>query len=235
MIDAIIDVAALIPALPAVALVLLGALVAVDQVSVAQLQLGHPLVAGTLAGAVCGRPLEGALLGLLLAGHRPVGGVIPPDAGPAAVAAAAVLCSVQATGPGAPRELPGAPLAAALLAGLVLADLGRHTEAWTRRRNLDFLRNAEARATPQAVTSAILLSVGLAALRGALTVALAVPLVGALERRIPPGGPGAVVVVALLGGIGLAAGERLLGTSRRQGLLLAGVAAGVALLWGGRS
>jgi mannose/fructose/N-acetylgalactosamine-specific phosphotransferase system component IIC len=235
---AISDAMTSIPALSEAALVLLGAVVAVDQVSVAQLQLAHPLIAGTLAGALCGRPLEGALagalLGLLLAGERPVGGVIPPDSGPAAVVAAATLARARAAaGPGAPVELAGAPLALALLLGLLVADCGRLTEAWTRRRNLDLFRRAEAEATPRAVREAVSRAVGLAALRGALTVALVVPLAGAFQGRLPAGGPHPAVVVALLGGIGLAAGERLLGSRRWRGLVLAGAGATAALLFGG--
>jgi len=237
---AISDVITSFPAWRAAGLVLLGAVVAVDQVSVAQLQLAHPLVAGTLAGAVAGRPLEGALagalLGLLLAGHRPVGGVIPPDAGPGAVVAGAALAraGAAAAGTGAPAELAGAPLALALLLGLVVADLGRWTDAWTRQRNRDLLVQAEAAATPAAVQAAVARAIGLAALRGALTVALLLPAIGATGRRLPAGGLHATVVVALVGGIGLAAGERLLGTRRGRGIVLAGAGALAALLLGAR-
>jgi hypothetical protein len=245
--SAIIDVLASFPVWRAAGLVLLGAVVAVDQVSVAQLQLAHPLVAGTLAGALLGRPLEGALagalLGLLLAGHRPVGGVIPPDAGPGAVVAGAALARVGSAGAANPpgtadliaAPLPGAPLAAALLLGLVVADLGRVTDAWTRRRNRNLVARAEAAATPEAVAAAVARAIGLAAVRGALMVALLLPAIGLVEswaRRPPAGGPHAALVVAHVGGVGLAAGERLLGSRRRRGLLLAGIGALVAVILG---
>jgi len=141
-----------------------------------------------------------------------------------------------AAGPsGAP--LPGAPLAAALLLGLVVADLGRLTDAWTRRRNRDLLARAEAAATPEAVTAAVARSIGLAAARGALTVTFLLPaigLMGSWARRPPAGGPHAAIVVALVGGIGLAAGERLLGSRRPRGLVLAGIGALAAFLLGVR-
>ncbi len=226
-----------IPALETLGLIALGALVAVDQVSVAQLQIAHPLVAGTLAGAVAGRPLEGALvgalLGLLVAGHRPVGGVVAPDGGPAAVVAAAALARARG-GADLPAQMPGGSLALALLAGLLLADLGRHTEMWTRERNLRLLRWAEMRATAGAVRAAVAGAVGLAALRGGLTVAIGLPLLGAGLRGLEGRGPAAGVVVALVAGLGLAAGERLLGSRRRLGVVLAMAAAGAAFFLGGQ-
>ncbi len=243
--SAIIDALASFPGWRAAGLVLLGAVVAVDQASVAQLQLAHPLVAGTLAGAVVGRPLEGALagalIGLLLAGHRPVGGVIPPDAGTGAVVAGAALARAAGAGAsgaaGSPSELAGGPLAVALLLGLVAADLGRLSDVWTRRRNRDLLARAEAAATSRAVRAAVAGAVCLAALRGALTVVLLLPAiaaVGSWARRAPAGGLRAVLVVALVGGIGLAAGERLLGVRRVRGLVLAGAGAIAAVLLGVR-
>jgi len=213
----------------------LGAWIALDQVSVAQLQLAHPLVAGALAGALLGHvgegALVGALLGLVLAGHRPVGGIIPPDGGVAAVVAAASFVGAGAGSSGAPPS--GGALLAALLCGLVLADLGRCTEAWTRARNLDLLRHAEARATAGALRRAIAGVLGLAALRGALTVALALPLATWLVERAGGRGPAAAAVVALAGGVGIAANERLLGARRGRGLALAALGVAVGLLAGG--
>ncbi len=218
-------------------LVLLGAIVALDQVAVAQLQLAHPLVAGTLAGAIGGEPLAGALvgalMGLILAGHRPVGGVVPPDSGVASVIAAGSFARSIWAGSDVSAARLGSSLALAILLGLILADLGRHGEAWTRRRNLRFLQAAEAEGTPGAVSRAVGSALSLAALRGALTVAVALPLVTLWLNRAPVRGPGVVVVVALVAGIGLAAGERLLGTRRRRGVLLAAVSAAVAYVLGG--
>lgn len=217
-------------------LILLGAVVALDQVSVAQLQFAHPLVAGTVAGAIAGGgagagegALIGALLGLILAGLRPVGGVIPPDGGPAAVVASAGLVKAagladRGAGAGGGVLASGGALAFALLIGLALGILGRGTEGWTRRRNLGFLRSAEAEATPGAVQKAVASALVLAALRGGLTVALALPVATAFVA-LAPNGPARGVVVALAGGVGLAAQERLLGSRRLRGLLLAGLGA----------
>ena len=74
------------------ALIGLGGIVALDATSLGQLMLSRPFVAATLAGAITGRPLEGALVGALLEalsiGILPVGAARYPDTGTAAVAAA---------------------------------------------------------------------------------------------------------------------------------------------------
>jgi mannose/fructose/N-acetylgalactosamine-specific phosphotransferase system component IIC len=196
----------------------LGAFLAVEQVSFAQLQLAHPLIAGTLAGLLAGDPargaLAGALLGLLVAGHRPVGGVIPPDGGPAAVIAAAALA------------MDGRALVLALCVGVVAADLGRHTEGWTRRRNRDLVLRAEVQGTAGAVRRAVAAALALAALRGGATVALALALLNwALARLDLASSASPIATLALVGGVGLAAQERLLGAHRRRGFLLAVAAA----------
>ncbi len=224
---------------PAPLWILLGALLAVEQVSFAQLQLAHAFVAGGLAGLLAGDPFTGALLGgvlgLVLSGHRPVGGVIPPDAGIGAVIA---VLSWELS-----PEPSGRALLLALGAGLVAADLGRHTEAWIRRRNLELLRTAEAFATPRAVRRAVAAALALAALRGGASVGLALVLAPPVLARLEPGGPSPVAILALVAGVGLAAQERLLGSRRWRGLGLAlGAAAavlqlvpgGIAGLGGGR-
>jgi mannose/fructose/N-acetylgalactosamine-specific phosphotransferase system component IIC len=78
-----------------VALVALGAIVALDGSAFGQLMLSRPLIAGTLAGALVGMPLEGALIGALMEvlslGELPVGAARYPETGTAAVAAVGTL------------------------------------------------------------------------------------------------------------------------------------------------
>lgn len=78
-----------------VALVLLGGVVALDATSLGQLMLSRPFVAATLAGAIVGMPLEGALVGALLdvlsLSVLPVGAARYPDTGTATVAAVGTL------------------------------------------------------------------------------------------------------------------------------------------------
>ncbi|HSJ30836.1 MAG TPA: PTS sugar transporter subunit IIC [Longimicrobiales bacterium] len=77
------------------ALIGLGAIVALDATSFGQLMLSRPFVAAALAGALVGQPLEGALVGALLEafslGILPVGASRYPDTGTAAVAAVGTL------------------------------------------------------------------------------------------------------------------------------------------------
>ena len=73
----------------------LGGLVALDATSFGQLMLSRPLVAGALAGALLGLPLEGALVGAMLEALSlsilPVGAAKYPETGTAAVAAVGTL------------------------------------------------------------------------------------------------------------------------------------------------
>jgi mannose/fructose/N-acetylgalactosamine-specific phosphotransferase system component IIC len=77
------------------ALTVLGAMVALDATSLGQLMLSRPLVAGTLAGAIVGLPLEGALIGAILEALSldilPVGAAKYPETGTAAVLAVGTL------------------------------------------------------------------------------------------------------------------------------------------------
>ncbi len=75
---------------------LLGALVALDDVSLAQTWFGQPLPAALLTGFLCGDPLTGLAVGLplqlVLAGNLPVGQTFTGDPGPAVVAVVAGVC-----------------------------------------------------------------------------------------------------------------------------------------------
>ncbi|HEX6309862.1 MAG TPA: PTS sugar transporter subunit IIC [Longimicrobiales bacterium] len=88
-----------------VALIVLGGIVALDATSLGQLMLSRPFIAATLAGAIVGMPLEGALVGALLEALSlsilPVGAARYPDTGTAAVAAVGTfgLSGVSASAP----------------------------------------------------------------------------------------------------------------------------------------
>jgi mannose/fructose/N-acetylgalactosamine-specific phosphotransferase system component IIC len=75
---------------------LLGAFVALDDVSLAQTWFGQPLMAALLAGFACGDPVTGLAVGLplqlVLAGNLPVGQSFTGDPGPASVAVVAGVC-----------------------------------------------------------------------------------------------------------------------------------------------
>ena len=124
-----------------------GTLVGVDLVSLPQIMIARPLVAGTVAGWLLGDPVTGLTVGAVLELFAlevlPVGAARYPDYGPAAVSAAAV-----AAGAGLLR---GVGLAVAV--GLVVAYTGEFTIQLVRRlnsemihRRADQLAEGEARA-----------------------------------------------------------------------------------------
>ena len=120
------------------ALVGWGVLVGLDLVSVAQVMVARPFVAGTVAGLLLGDPMSGAIVGatleLFALDRWPVGGVRYPDYGPAAVAAAIAAA-------GAPRILALGP---AVAVGLVVAYAGEWAIQWVRWRNSRDVRRSRA-------------------------------------------------------------------------------------------
>ncbi len=114
-------------------------LVGLDLVSVGQIMIARPLVAGAVAGLIVGDPVAGGTIGLLLelfaVDVLPVGVVRYPDYGLGAVTGTAVAA-------GAPSLL-GIGLAIAI--GLVVAHLGEMGTGLVRRWNTDDVRrNASA-------------------------------------------------------------------------------------------
>ncbi len=116
-----------------------GVIVGLDLVSVAQVMVGRPLVAGTVAGLIAGDPAAGAMVGVTLELFAldllPVGGARYPDYGPAAVAGAA-------TAAGAPGVLGlGPAIAVALVVGylgqLAIQVVRRRTSADVQRRRAE--------------------------------------------------------------------------------------------------
>lgn len=106
------------------ALAVLGALVALDEHSLAQTWFSQPLAAAILAGLLCGSPAAGLAVGLLLQlaviGNLPVGSSFALDTGSAAIGATsgAMLGGWQA--PGSLIEQSAWQGESAALLGLVL-------------------------------------------------------------------------------------------------------------------
>lgn len=113
----------------------LGAVVGLDFVSFPQAMLSRPIVAATLAGAICGNTAAGLLTGVLLECFAletmPFGASRYPEWGPASVAAGAV-----AAVPGAQSDVIAHLLPFAVLAGLAGAMIGGRTLVWLRQFNL---------------------------------------------------------------------------------------------------
>jgi mannose/fructose/N-acetylgalactosamine-specific phosphotransferase system component IIC len=220
-----------LPLHAAALLVLWGALVGLDLVSVPQAMFSRPLVVGTVAGWLAGDVEAGLRVGVLLELFAldvlPIGAVRYPDYGPATVAAAALAA-------GAPWEL-GLGLSVTL--GLLLAVLGGWTLQLVRRSNARAIQQhaaalaaGESRAIRRLQYGALLRD----AARGAgltllgLALAWGVTRYVQLDRRTAVG----LTLVVIGAGVSAAAGGavRSAGRGARLKWLLAGVAAGILLL-----
>lgn len=90
---------------------LLGGFVGLDSTSFPQLMISRPLVAGTLAGLMLGRPLEGMMLGAILEvfdlAILPIGAARYPESGTATVAATVSYIATTAVAEGLAALLLG--------------------------------------------------------------------------------------------------------------------------------
>ena len=116
-----------------VVLGLLGGLVGLDTTSFPQAMFSRPLVAGTLAGALFGRPAEGLIIGFILEAFSlivlPIGAARYPESGTAAVAATgAYMAAID------PGLSPGA-LATVVAFGLGWEWIAGETVVLQRRSN----------------------------------------------------------------------------------------------------
>jgi PTS system mannose-specific IIC component len=212
------------------ALILWGAITAVDLVSGPQAMLSRPLVAGLVAGLIAGDVEAGARIGVVMELFAldvlPIGAVRYPDYGPATVVAVAL-------GAGAPWEL-GLGVSVAL--GLVLAVLGGWTLQLVRRLNARAIQHhAAALAAGESGAIRRLQYTGLArdAARGVLLTAAGLAVAWALARWVPADRPTAVGLTLIAIGSGLAAAAngaiRSAGRGARLKWLAAGAVAGVVL------
>jgi PTS system mannose-specific IIC component len=207
-----------------------GTLVAVDLVSVPQALISRPLVAGCVAGWICGDVEAGLRAGVLLELFAldvlPIGAVRYPDYGPATVAAAAL-------GAGAPWEL-GLGLGATL--GLVLAVAGGGSLLLVRRMNANAIqRHAAALAAGESSAIRRLQYGGLTrdAVRGLVLTAAGLAAAWALAAYARIDEATALGLTLVTVGSALAAAVngalRSAGRSARLKWLAAGVVAGLVL------
>jgi len=224
-----------LPAEVLIALIVWGTLVGVDLVSLPQMMIARPLVAGTVAGAILGDIPTGLKLGvvfdLLQYDILPVGAVRYPEYGPATVAAVATAhasAGVLGLGLGA-------------LVGLVTGLLGGVTINVLRRVNSRIVHAAASELEAGDPNALVRVHVG-GLLRDALRAAVVtvVGLVLAWLARPLLGGVltvrGAVVLAVAVVATALAAGAagtlRLVGRGPTLAWFAAGLGGGiVATLW----
>jgi PTS system mannose-specific IIC component len=232
------------PALTWALLAAVGALLALDDTSVAQTWLSQPLPAAILGGLVLGDPLAGLVPGVLaqlvVVGNMPIGAALRLDASSAALGVTAGAVLVGHTAPAddlaAAWTADGAVAAGALtvafallsLAGGVLvrleyrARLGWMLDGYRSVRDGDIRRLERLQGRCLAVTAA----------RGAVLTVLWTLLVAATWRDGPPGLPApAAAVLGLVPWFvpALAAGSMLERFSPRRALPWVGGAAVFAL------
>lgn len=207
-----------------------GTLVGLDLVSVPQMMIARPVVAGSIAGWILGDVEAGLRVGVLLELFAldvlPVGAVRYPDYGPAAVAAAAFAA-------GQPWEI-GLGLSAAL--GMLVAGLGGWSLLLLRRRTTqDIQRHAAALAAGQATTIGALHYAGIARDlgRSATLTALGLALAWGLFRApaLPEECLRLAGRVAIAGGLAAVAGGVLRGAGRGRRLQWLGAGLAIGTGW----
>lgn len=213
-----------------------GTLVGLDLVSVPQMMIARPLVAGTVAGLLVGDPETGLRLGVVFELFQfdilPVGAVRYPEYGPATVGAVAAAHALGGGGAAAWGIGAGVGLVVGLIAGGSLH--------WLREANARAVRRSSAALEAGDIrTLARLHAAGLGRdlVRAAVVTATGLA-IGWLVRRagaaeLPP--HVLTLTAALAGGAALAAGVsgllRIVGRGRTLRWFAAGVAGGVAALW----
>lgn len=169
-----------------VLIVLLGGFVGVDGASLGQVMISRPLVAGSLAGWLLGRPVEGVLIGAVLEVFSlvvlPVGAARYPESGTGAAAAAAAyaLGAPAAVGPGA--------LLVAIAFGLLWEQVGGATVYQLRLLNEQLVGGPAAGGlfTAGRLERRHLGAVGLDFLRGAVVTGVGAAAGGALLHLLAP-------------------------------------------------
>jgi len=210
-------------------LLLWGVLAGMDLVTVGQVMVGRPLVAGTVAGLLAGDAAAGAMVGMTLELFAldllPMGGARYPDYGPAAVAGAA-------TAAGVPGVLGLGP---AIFVALAVGYLGEHGVQVVRRANSSDVRRN--RAGLDAGDSGCIRRVHLRGMlrdagRAVVLTLLGLALAAVVRRWLPLSLRGAVLVGTVAVGAALAVAAtgalRLSGRGTARAWLAAGVLAGAA-------
>lgn len=208
-------------------LALLGGVLALDATSVGQFMFSRPLVAGALAGWLCGDPAlglsVGALLELYLLVAFPTGGSRFPEGSTAAVVAVASASIAEPVG--------AVPVAIAL--GLAWGHVGGLSITMLRKVNGRFVPEpGDARVSPGRLVAAHLGAVALDFTRGCTVTLLGIVSGRAVVERVASAWPlgisdshGLLLVgAAVSGGILL---RSLGGFRRRRILFVAGLAMGI--------
>jgi len=208
-------------------LVLLGGVLALDATSFGQFMVSRPLVAGALAGWVCGDPGLGLSMGVFLELYLlvafPTGGSRFPEGATATVVAVASASAVDYSA--------AIPLGVAV--GLVWGQLGGFSITALRKLNGRFVPEpSDTRVSPKSLVSAHLGAMALDFMRACVVTFFGILVGQAIVSRVASEWPLGVTESQglLLVGAAVSAGillRSLGGFRRRKLLFVAGLAAGI--------
>ena len=215
---------------------LLGGLVGLDTTSFPQAMISRPLIAGTLTGAVFGRPLEGLVVGFIMEAFAlmtlPVGASRYPESGTATVAATAAYLAVAPATASSGIAAPGV-LALVIAFALAWEWVAGETVVFLRRANGRLLLEEEGVAA-EALERRHLAAMTLDFVRGSVVVVtgglLGAGLVGLAAPAWELGGRSTMAVLAVLTAAMIGTAVSLFGGVRaRRYALAAGLAVGLLL------
>ncbi len=210
---------------------LLGGLVGLDTTSFPQAMISRPLIAGTLTGAVFGRPFEGVMVGFVLEAFSllilPAGAARYPESGTAAVAATSAYIAV------APVTLSPGLLALVVAFGLTWEWMAGGTVVLLRRGNGEMLLE-EGGVAARELERRHLTAMTLDFVRGGLVTATGGLIATGLLQLLAPawalGGRATLAVLAALTAAMVGTAVPLFGGIRSRGYALAaGLAVGFLL------
>ena len=209
----------------------IGGFVGLDTTSFPQMMVSRPLVAGTVTGAVLGRPVAGLTVGFILEAFSllvlPVGASRYPESGTATVAATAAYIAV------APAALAPGVLVLVLAFALAWEWVGGQSVVLLRRANGKLLLKQEGVPARQ-LEHRHLSAMGLDFVRGAVVAAGGGLIAAALARWAAPlwdlDPRSTMAVLAVLTATMIGTAVPIFGGIRaRRYALLLGLVAGVAL------
>jgi PTS system mannose-specific IIC component len=213
-------------------LAIVGAAVALDGTSFPQVMFSRPIVSGALGGLVFGRPLEGAMVGVILevyhVGTLPIGAARYPEGGTAACAAAGGIAAS-----GVPADAP-VVLVAVVLA-LVWERLTGRTVEFSRRLNERIVQVWNPAAVlDRSLERRHLAAAGVDGIRGVVVTisgALATVLAVQIAAALPAEGTVAAGALGVAGAAMLGGTLRVFGGWHEKGrTFLLGVVCGLILL-----
>jgi len=227
----------------ALALVIWGTLVGLDLVSVPQMMIARPLVAGAGAGLLLGDVGAGLVVGVVLELFQyailPVGAVRYPEYGPATVAAVAVAHAGGGMAAAGGERGGVLVLGLGVLVGLITAMAGGMSLHQLRRLNARVVHAADSlleEGDPRVLVRLHAAAIGRDAIRAALVTGFGLGLawmarfaVGTLTAR------DLALLDSVAVGAAFAAGAagllRIVGTGTQLRWLAAGLAGGVLTAW----